>query len=126
MIQPKVYYERGQTYNSEGRWQEAINDYDCAIKLQPDFADAYVARGKTYLKVGRPDAALADFQRAAELAPGNPEAHLNLGQAYQTAHDEAKALNHLRQYVRLAGATAHPKIVELMKIIDANVESEDG
>ena len=36
----------------------------------------------------------------------------------QRGYDETKALKHYREYVRLAGATAEPRIVALLRKID--------
>lgn len=52
-------------YNLHG----AIEDYDQAIKLQPDFADAYLNRGVAYRLLEDDKTALNDFDNCIKYAP---------------------------------------------------------
>ena len=73
-----AYYNRGLAYNSKGQYDRAIQDYDQAIRLKPDFALAYGNRGFSYLKKGSLrdlDQAIADSQQALRLDP-------SLGRSY--------------------------------------------
>ncbi len=52
-LNPKVvedYIKRGNAYNYIGEYDKAIADYSEAIKLKPDYAEAYSSRAKVYLK----------------------------------------------------------------------------
>ena len=51
-----------------GRYQEAIADYDEAIRLQPDDAEAYSNRGNAKAALGRKDEARQDLETALALA----------------------------------------------------------
>jgi lipoprotein NlpI len=44
-----AYVRRGNVYISEGQYDRAIGDYDQAIRLKPDIADAYNSRGVAYM-----------------------------------------------------------------------------
>ena len=50
-------------------YSEAIADYDKAIELDPNFAEAYYARGLTYRELGKEEEAKKDFKKAQELDP---------------------------------------------------------
>jgi Tfp pilus assembly protein PilF len=64
-----------------GRAQEAIREYDLALKLNPDFPEAHLGRGLTYeFGFGRLEEAERDYRRALALRKDYPEAHNNLGQ----------------------------------------------
>ena len=54
---------------NKGDYDRAIADYDRAIQLKPDYADAYVGRGVAYGEKGDYDRAIADFDRAIQLKP---------------------------------------------------------
>ena len=50
-----------------GDYQGAIADYNQAIRLKPDLAEAYHNRGLIRQARGEKQEALADFHKAAEL-----------------------------------------------------------
>jgi tetratricopeptide (TPR) repeat protein len=50
-----------------GDRQGAIADYNRAIELKPDLADAYYNRGNIWGDLGEGKRAIEDFQRAADL-----------------------------------------------------------
>ena len=86
---------RGNIWRDRGRFERAIEDYDKALMLAPDFAFAFYNRAQAqYLagrfslrgliqeKLGARDLAIADLRRATELNPGlrqPAEALLRLG-----------------------------------------------
>jgi type IV pilus biogenesis/stability protein PilW len=64
-----------------GRAQEALREYDEALRLDPRFPEAYLGHGLVLeLGFGKLGDAEKDYRRALELRPGYPEAHNNLGQ----------------------------------------------
>lgn len=60
----------------------ARSDYQKALQLRPDFADAINNLGATYFAVGRYKKALAYYFRALRLAPGSAVITANVGTAY--------------------------------------------
>ena len=79
-----TYYNRGNAKTSLGQIEEAIADYDEAIRLNPSFDEAYNNRGFEKIKLNRIDEARQDFETALNLAQavGNTDlmerARLNL------------------------------------------------
>ena len=61
--------------------EEAIADYNKAIELKPDLAEAYSNRGVAKSKLGHVEEAIADFDKAIELEPGYTAAYNNRGNA---------------------------------------------
>ena len=51
-----------------GQQEDAIADYDEAIRLKPDFAEAYYNRGFAKAALGRNDGTREDLETALELA----------------------------------------------------------
>jgi lipoprotein NlpI len=49
-----------------------LSDYDQAIKLDPEMADAFNGRGMTRMETGNIQGALSDFDTAIELDPSIP------------------------------------------------------
>src|SRR5262249_24985204 len=65
----------------KGRSDEAMVHYEEAIKLQPNYADAYYNRGNVLFAKGRVDEAIADWETALQIQPNDADAHTGLGNA---------------------------------------------
>lgn len=76
-----------------------------AVRLRPEFAEAYNDLGGTLVRLGRPDEALTAFRRAADT--GYAPALYNLGNLYlREKRDPARAREVLERAVRHATASA--------------------
>ena len=73
--------------------ETAIDAYDRAIRLKPDYAETYNNRGNAKNDLGRHDAAIADYDRAIRLKPDYAETYNNRGNAKNDLgrHDAAIA-----------------------------------
>jgi tetratricopeptide (TPR) repeat protein len=78
-----IYSNRGAVYASAGQFNRAITNYNRAIELNPNFADAYNHRGIAYHNLGQLKQAVADYTKAIELKPNYIEAYNNRGIAYE-------------------------------------------
>ncbi len=65
-----------------GEDQKAIDDYNRAIELDPEYTDAYNNRGNRYAALGEDQKAIDDYNRAIELDPEYSGAFLNLTELY--------------------------------------------
>jgi Flp pilus assembly protein TadD len=61
---------------------EAIIEYNAALRLKPDDAEAHNNLGNAYVKRNRFDEAVNEFMTALELKPDFAEAHNNLQFCY--------------------------------------------
>jgi len=52
---------------SAKQYNIAIQDFNKAIELDPNYAGAYLHRGKTFIKMGLKDKGCADLRKACEL-----------------------------------------------------------
>ena len=80
----------------EGRLDEAIDHYQRAIALQPEYAPAYNNLGAALHAKGRHDEAIATYQQALRLRPDFPLAHYNLANALNDAGRPREAAEHFR------------------------------
>ncbi len=64
-----IFHNRGNAYNSKGQYDRAIRDYDAAIRLKPDDADALNGRGIAKFYLARFGDAIPDLKTAARLQP---------------------------------------------------------
>ena len=66
-----------------GRLNDAIAQYQEALRLQPDYADTHYNLGLVWAQLpGRLNDAIAEFEEALRLKPKFAEAHTNLGLAW--------------------------------------------
>ena len=71
----------GTALGEKGRIDEAIRQYQAALRLNPDFAPAHNELGVALSHKGRVDEAITQFQEAIRSEPGYTLAHFNLGNA---------------------------------------------
>ena len=62
---------------------EAIDEYESALKIDPDYFEANMFYGRFLLQMGHADAALPKLVHAAEINPESAEVHASLADAYQ-------------------------------------------
>jgi tetratricopeptide (TPR) repeat protein len=103
-----IYNDRGVAKWRLKRTTDAIEDFNRAIELFPDFSVVYNNRGNALIDLGRPDEAIADFDRAIALAPGYGVAYNNRGNAYHAMQDFAAASRDYRKASELMPTNAVP------------------
>jgi len=80
-------------YNAAGDYHDAVTSAEQAIRIQPDYAKAFLNLGNALANLGEQHEALNSYRQAALIAPDLAEAHNNLG-AYLvrlSRHEEAVA-----------------------------------
>ncbi|MDC0986052.1 tetratricopeptide repeat protein [Alphaproteobacteria bacterium] len=69
------------------QFDDAIESYHRALRINPDFARTHNNLGSAYQDNGNLTDAVASFRRAVQLDPDYAEAHYNLGNALQESGD---------------------------------------
>jgi tetratricopeptide (TPR) repeat protein len=62
-----ILFNKGQDAHEKGDFRTAIEQYEKALKLIPDFPEAQLQRGNAYQAIGKLDDAEAAFRKAVEL-----------------------------------------------------------
>jgi lipoprotein NlpI len=75
----ELYYDRGVIYDSVGLRSLARLDFNRALRLKPDFVDAYNFLGIHYTQLQEFNQAYEAFDSAIDLAPKHEYAYLNRG-----------------------------------------------
>ena len=104
---PYAYNNRGSAYYQKGEKNNALKDYDEAIRLKPDHANAYA--GKAYFYDNRGDKgdkknALENYKKAIELGYTTANIYVNVGNIYyydNELKDHEKALINYNKAVDL-------------------------
>lgn len=86
------YYNRGNDYLNQEKYDEAISDYNKALELDPKHVYAYNNRGLAYQAQGKYDKAMSDYNKALELDPKHVRTYNNRGNAYLKQEKLAKAI----------------------------------
>jgi Tfp pilus assembly protein PilF len=60
------------TYMAQGRYEEAVQKLERAVRKEPKLAQLRFELGKAYRGIGDPGKARDEFQRAVQLAPDSP------------------------------------------------------
>jgi len=91
----------GSAHYKAGELDLAIEDYNQAIEIDPEYAPAYAGRAWAYFDKGLPKPALVDAKKAVELEPMAAEAYHARGAAYILNSQPDLALNDLNKAIEL-------------------------
>ncbi|XP_022375539.1 tetratricopeptide repeat protein 6 [Enhydra lutris kenyoni] len=84
-------------YHRNKEFEEAVDFFTWALKINPCFLDAYVGRGNSYMEYGHEKAtnqAQKDFLKALHINPTYIKARISLGYNLQAQGKFQKAWNH--------------------------------
>jgi len=100
---PYLHYDLALTYDMKGMFYKTEYHLKEAIRLKPDYSDAYNYLGFVYFRDGKVDEAIQYYHKALEneLYLNPQDAHLNLGVAYLSRKEYRKAMLHLEEAIRL-------------------------
>jgi tetratricopeptide (TPR) repeat protein len=91
----------GFALGMKGQTDEAINQFQEAIRLAPDFAKPHNNLGFALDEKGQTDEAIDQFLEAIKLEPDLAEAHNNLGAALGRKGQTDEAINQFQEAIRL-------------------------
>jgi tetratricopeptide (TPR) repeat protein len=85
-------YQEGRDFHQMGNFSAAERAYKKAIKINPDFVEAYNDLANAYLDSGRFNKAFNEYQKALKLIPNHPKLLNNIGNALLLQGEYEKAL----------------------------------
>jgi tetratricopeptide (TPR) repeat protein len=101
-------FEKAVKAASDGRWDEAVQDYQQAIALKPTMSEAHNNLGHLYTRQHQLGAAIEEFRAALAVKPDYAIARNNLGSAYLMTGQEPLAVQEFLAAVRLDHGYATP------------------
>ncbi len=106
-IRATTYNNLGMALRRDGKFEGAIDLYQQALRLAPDFVEAHLNLAGVFSRVGKQQDAIAECQQALRLKPDQPDAHYNLAIELELAGRPREAIEHYEQAIRL-----RPEFVE--------------
>ena len=91
----------GMALRDKGQIDEAIREFQAAIRLKPYNAAFHVNLGATLAKKGLTDVAISQYQQAIHLEPDNVDAHNHLGTALTKIGLTDEAMREFQEALRL-------------------------
>jgi predicted O-linked N-acetylglucosamine transferase (SPINDLY family) len=96
-----MYNNLANALGEHGDFDAAIVQYQQALALQPDYAEARNNLGVVFNNLGRFDEAIDCYQQALASAPDYAQAYFNIGVVYQEQEQYALAMRHYERAIAL-------------------------
>ena len=91
---PLLFNILGACYKSIGQIDGALQMFETATKIKPDYAEAHFNLGVILQELTQLNSAVSSYKKAIELISNYPDAHNNLGIVYLDINQLDKAINH--------------------------------
>jgi len=91
-FQKRDLYKRGVNYMSNEKFQDAVRSFDLALRIDPQYVDAWIKRGYAHFHLGEYTVAIRSYDRALEIDVNNAEAWNMKGLAYYKMKNYDKAI----------------------------------
>jgi len=98
---PFAYSNRAYHYFSIGNYNQAISDYDSAIKLDQNNHIYYLEKGMCFEKMNDTQAALKNYTLASHLKPDDSKVWYNMGNIHFKLEDYDKAIEEYTRSILL-------------------------
>lgn len=88
----EVHRARGLALEVNGKYEDAIKEFESAVQMNNNLADLHIALGRNYKAVQSYDRAVEQFNLAISLKPDDSEPYAELARTYLTAGEYAKGI----------------------------------
>jgi tetratricopeptide (TPR) repeat protein len=109
-----LYYRGNFALYALGETDRAINLFQRALKIDPDFVLARYDLAVTYRGMGEVDKAIAEYEKALKINPRFPEALSNLGGQYFRKGNVKQAAAHFRKAIEV-----YPNFIQALSNLGA-------
>ncbi len=122
-----AYYNLGNIYYRQKRYDDAISAYSSAILVNPAFAIAHNSLGNAYYRLERKEDAIKEYEACLEIDPKYAGARKNLAEALEKVGRYHEARRHWKRYVDLEpdgeyADTARSRINDIEQILTQAIQ----
>jgi tetratricopeptide (TPR) repeat protein len=96
-----THLNSGKDFFAQSKLDKAIAEFDKALTINKDLAEAYHWRGLAYSYNGKRDRAFSDFNQAIRLNPNDEISYSNRGYEYANIGEYSKAISDYDQAIQL-------------------------
>jgi tetratricopeptide (TPR) repeat protein len=100
-LTPDAYIARGNRYYYREEYERALEEYDRAVDLKPEYAQAHFRRGITLTILERYDEAVRAYDEAIRWDGRNAQAHYNRAVVCALLDKPEEALRNLRRAIAI-------------------------
>lgn len=112
-LNARFYFIREQAEYDAKMYQQALDDIEMAIYLEPDEVMFLVEKGRVCYRVKLIDEAVDALSKALALSPDNPDCNYMLARCYMIKGDKAVAKGYMQKAHELGHYDAEEKLKEL-------------
>lgn len=98
---PNTHNNLGDVYGRWGDKQRALQEFQKAIELKPNYGDAYHNLANTYRELGQTDKALGNYQNALKYNPNLWQSYQNIAAIYFMQKQYDKALQNIQKAIEI-------------------------
>lgn len=98
---PNTHNNLGDVYGRWGDKQKALEEFQTAILLKPNYADAYHNLANTYREVGDINKALENYQKALEFNPNLWQSYQNIAAIYFQTQQYDKSVEYIQKAISI-------------------------
>lgn len=118
------HFKRGNTFARQGKFQEAIAEFQKTIQTNPNYREIYSHLGSAYSRTGDFKKAITAFEKAIELNPNDTLSLAFLGNLYFKIGENKKAEEALKHVLKLS--PGHHQLLSNTLIGLVNICEQEG
>lgn len=97
----EAYSKRAETYDALGKTDKALEDYNAAVKINPNDISPLQNRGDYFYLLDRVEESDIDYQKVLKIDPENAYARMGLGRNCLERKEYQKAINYFDYVIAL-------------------------
>jgi tetratricopeptide (TPR) repeat protein len=97
----KSHINKGKIYANDKKYQQAIAEFDQAIRLEPNNSEAYEQRGSAFGELKQSERAIADYDQALRINPNDEFAYYGRALEYYHLRKYESAIADYDQFILL-------------------------